>query len=371
MTTSILRLPELIPSTAERVLTNTVNNQLEAFCTKVQDFLIGTPPLVIPAHGYKAILDGAPTGIWAAYPNHIVLVVVDSYVFIPPSIFLIDQESAIIPGTSYRYNGTTWDTVTAGSGGGAGAATDLTLASRTAATIDIISSSGTDVTLPAATTTLAGLMTAADKVALASGGGGGGGSALNNVIVSDSFSYADGSNLLGRSTEIGQYQYKKWFSTQDDFVINNGFAFSLNSAANSGIGVDVGIPSYCIEVIADVTSSAAIGVFFRSTLEVPFSVGSSWHLSLSSASTNQLLKYSGGIATVIDSIPIATPTNSYSIVRVFVTPTDFIIQVNGFYKRYVNTDLNSNTGAGIQIYQNLTTAFDSIKVYDSMFKPFD
>jgi hypothetical protein len=117
MTTPILRLPELTPSTAERVLTNTVNNQLEAFCTKVQDFLVGTPPLVIPAHGYKAILDGAPTGIWAAYPNHIVLVVVDSYIYIPPSIFLIDQESAIGTNNIYRWNGSAWIIIVAGSGG--------------------------------------------------------------------------------------------------------------------------------------------------------------------------------------------------------------------------------------------------------------
>jgi hypothetical protein len=105
MTTPILRLPELTPSTAERILSNQVSNQIEAFFTKVQDFLTNTPPVSIPTHGYKAILGAAPTSIWSAYPNHIVLVVVDTYVFIPPSLTLPDQESAIVLGSSYRWSG--------------------------------------------------------------------------------------------------------------------------------------------------------------------------------------------------------------------------------------------------------------------------
>lgn len=62
------------------------------------------------------------------------------------------------------------------SGGATGGAspTDLTIANRTAATLDIASSTGTDATLPTATAALAGLMTAADKNkldGLSSGGG--------------------------------------------------------------------------------------------------------------------------------------------------------------------------------------------------------
>jgi hypothetical protein len=44
--------------------------------------------------------------------------------------------------------------------------TDLALANRGASTLDITSSSGTDVTLPAATTSLTGLLTATDKTRL-------------------------------------------------------------------------------------------------------------------------------------------------------------------------------------------------------------
>ena len=51
-------------------------------------------------------------------------------------------------------------------GGGGGGATNLSLANSTSTTLDINSDTGTDVTLPAATTTNAGLMTAAQQVKL-------------------------------------------------------------------------------------------------------------------------------------------------------------------------------------------------------------
>lgn len=60
------------------------------------------------------------------------------------------------------------------SGGGGGTATDLSIANRNANTLQIGSSTGTNATVPAATTSLSGLMTAADK------------SALNSAITSES-----------------------------------------------------------------------------------------------------------------------------------------------------------------------------------------
>jgi hypothetical protein len=56
--------------------------------------------------------------------------------------------------------------VETGGGGGGGGATDLSIANRTAGGLDIASSTGADAALPAATDTLAGLMTAADKAKL-------------------------------------------------------------------------------------------------------------------------------------------------------------------------------------------------------------
>lgn len=51
-------------------------------------------------------------------------------------------------------------------GGGAGGTTNLSILNRTATTLDIASSSGADATVPAATTSLAGVMTATDKAKL-------------------------------------------------------------------------------------------------------------------------------------------------------------------------------------------------------------
>ena len=66
----------------------------------------------------------------------------------------------IILGTNLSFTGTTLNAA-----GGAGS-TDLSLTNRGASTLDIESSSGTDVTVPAATTSLTGLLTAADKTKL-------------------------------------------------------------------------------------------------------------------------------------------------------------------------------------------------------------
>ena len=59
-----------------------------------------------------------------------------------------------------------------GGGGGGGEDTDLSIANRGATTLDVASSTGTDATVPAASTTEAGLMTAADKTALDAAGSG-------------------------------------------------------------------------------------------------------------------------------------------------------------------------------------------------------
>ena len=53
--------------------------------------------------------------------------------------------------------------ITLDDSGGVGSATDLNVTNRTATTLDIESSTGSDATVPFATDTLAGLMTAADK----------------------------------------------------------------------------------------------------------------------------------------------------------------------------------------------------------------
>ena len=51
-------------------------------------------------------------------------------------------------------------------GGGSGGTTNLSIANRTATTLDIASSSGADATVPAVTNSLSGVMTATDKAKL-------------------------------------------------------------------------------------------------------------------------------------------------------------------------------------------------------------
>jgi hypothetical protein len=70
------------------------------------------------------------------------------------------MDGATITATLDAYfGGTTWR-----------APTNLSIANRDSDSLDVLSSTGDDITIPAATTALAGLMTAADKTALDSGG---------------------------------------------------------------------------------------------------------------------------------------------------------------------------------------------------------
>lgn len=66
-------------------------------------------------------------------------------------------------GEVLKWNGTTW--APAADAGGSGS-TDLSVGTITSTTLDVLSSSGNDATLPSATTSLAGLMSAADKTKL-------------------------------------------------------------------------------------------------------------------------------------------------------------------------------------------------------------
>lgn len=90
--------------------------------------------------------------------------------FTPPTVFTVSANGLVpSPGSTtgdrkYLDHFGNW-TVPAGGGGG-GTATDLNVQNRTSTTLQISSSTGTAATIPAATTSLSGLMTAADKTKL-------------------------------------------------------------------------------------------------------------------------------------------------------------------------------------------------------------
>ena len=79
------------------------------------------------------------------------------------SVATADQIGGIRVGNNLQIDG---DGILSATGGGAGGATNLGLANHTANNIDVTSDTGDDVTLPAATDALAGLMTAGDKANL-------------------------------------------------------------------------------------------------------------------------------------------------------------------------------------------------------------
>jgi hypothetical protein len=126
--------------------------------------------------------------------------------------------------------------------GGTGT-TNLSIENITATTIDIASSSGTDITLPAATTTQAGLMSAADKVALASGGSGGSPIISSDLLIAKD--YADNSSLpsslilTAGSTSYSSSPQRRIVESGATVKTNN---FTLNRAATLLIRVTSNTP---------------------------------------------------------------------------------------------------------------------------------
>lgn len=92
-----------------------------------------------------------------------------------------------IPKWNTTNNRAEWSADATGGGGGA---TNLSLANNTTTTIDVLSDTGTDVTLPAATTSLAGLMSSADKTKL-------------NGVASGATANATDAQLRDRATHTG------------------------------------------------------------------------------------------------------------------------------------------------------------------------
>jgi Protein of unknown function (DUF2793) len=106
MTTPVIQLAEMTPTTQERLIFNTDMRQLEGYLAAVEDFQLNTPPTT-PTDGYKAIVGLTPTGVWAGFQNHIAVHVGGSWTLIPPSTSLAPQ--FIRTTSEFRlWNGTSW-----------------------------------------------------------------------------------------------------------------------------------------------------------------------------------------------------------------------------------------------------------------------
>jgi Protein of unknown function (DUF2793) len=117
MATPIYNVPLLATSSSERTVVNTSISLEEVLHSSVDAFLLNTPPTT-PTNGYKAIVGAAPTGVWAAFALHIA-VYLDGWYFYPPTTKYGIQNDKTTSTLFYKYNGTTWDTLTL-TGGSAG-----------------------------------------------------------------------------------------------------------------------------------------------------------------------------------------------------------------------------------------------------------
>jgi Protein of unknown function (DUF2793) len=114
VTTPIVKLVELNPTTQERIIINSDLRHIEALLGSVDAFQLNTPP-ASPAEGYKAIVGTAPTGVWTGFANHLALYFGGAYTMVPPST-KIGRQVAASSGDSYRFDGTNWVVVAGGSG---------------------------------------------------------------------------------------------------------------------------------------------------------------------------------------------------------------------------------------------------------------
>ncbi len=208
---------------------------------------------------------------------------------------------------------------------GGGGSTNLSLANQTSTTIDVLSSTGTDVTLPAATTTQAGLMSAADKVALASGGGGASPIISSDLLIAKD--YADNSSLP--SSLILTAGTTSYSSSPQRRIVESGATLNTNNF----------------------TLNRATTLLIRVTSNTPLV---ETKISLRKASDDSLLYWVGlqGDTNLVHYKNAATPLNvlngawtankTYDI-KIVIDPTHAYIstQLNSSSTPFITTDAHS------------------------------
>jgi len=160
LATPVLSLTELANTSSERTTLNNSVNVLDALFGIVDSADINTLTLpASPSTGQLVLLSSPATGAASGFSGHLAVYLGTGWKFVSPTkLGAVSTELG-----SYQPNGlgTGWVSV-----GGAAGATNLAVANRTASTLDITSDTGTDASVPAASTTEAGLLSAADKTKL-------------------------------------------------------------------------------------------------------------------------------------------------------------------------------------------------------------
>ncbi len=153
-----LNLPYLAAAQSQKHVTH--NEALRALDAVVQLAVLdrhATAPPASPADGDRYIVAASPTGAWAGQAGKIAAWQDGAWAFYAATegwlAWVADEDKF------YVFDGTAWGELPSGGGSGA----NLSIANRTASTLDVVSDSGTDATVPAATTSLSGLLTSSDK----------------------------------------------------------------------------------------------------------------------------------------------------------------------------------------------------------------
>jgi hypothetical protein len=186
-------------------------------------------------------------------------------------------------GQVLKYNGTNWvNDVDSTSGGGG--STNLTVGNITATTLDVVSDTGTDATIPQATTSLAGLMSGADKTK------------LNGIATGATANSAD-ATLLARANHTGT----QTASTISDF----------NTAADARITAAVGVSVQAFDGdLSAIAGLAGTSGLARKTAANTWSLDTATYLTANQTITAIGDATGSGTTSIALTIPNNTITNA-------------------------------------------------------------
>lgn len=187
-------------------------------------------------------------------------------------------------GQVLKYNGTNWVNDVDSTAGGGGGNTNLSVTNITATTLDIASDTGTDATVPQATTSLAGLMSGADKTK------------LNGIATGATANSAD-ATLLARANHTGT----QTASTISDF----------NTAADARITAAVGVSVQAYDGdLAAIAGLAGTSGLARKTAANTWSLDTATYLTANQTITATGDATGSGTTSIALTIPNDTITNA-------------------------------------------------------------
>ena len=186
-------------------------------------------------------------------------------------------------GQVLKYNGTNWVNDVDSTSGGGGGNTNLSVVNITATTLDIASDTGTDATIPQATTSLAGLFSGADKTK------------LNGIATGATANSAD-AVLLARANHTG---------TQTASTISD-FSTAADARITAAIGTTVQGYDGDLAAIAALAGTSGLA---RKTAANTWSLDTATYLTANQSITVTGDATGSGSTSIALTIPAGTVTN--------------------------------------------------------------